>query len=30
VNERVVVNRLGLDEKGAERAQHLKELKERL
>ena len=30
VNERVVVNRMGLDEKGEERAKQLKELRERL
>lgn len=30
VNERVVVNRFGLDEKAEERARQLKELKERL
>jgi predicted thioesterase len=30
VNERVVVNRLGLDEKGTERAKRLKELREML
>jgi predicted thioesterase len=30
VNERVVVNRLGMDEKGAERAIQLKELREKL